>query len=234
MVYAAVVMGIVGLLCAAIFRATWPLRWGAGARGVFMMVVGAAAGVLGGLYIGTGVSGEVDDAFARPAVAFYAVIFNTIAWTIGGATSPLPRSPGAATARPGRVLARLPTLTAWQWRALIAIFTAVSALGFISWLGELLTPPQPKPAGATLVSWGSPLSPRQELMTHVGFVGFMAVIGLALAATVLGGNEVVSRFRRGEAGPGTAIIVLTLLPPALIGVGGFVLTLIFLVRSILP
>ena len=102
MVYAAVVMGIVGLLCAAIFRATWPLRWGAGARGVFMMVVGAAAGVLGGLYIGTGVSGEVDDAFARPAVAVYAVIFNTIAWTIGGATSPLPRSPGAPTAQPGR------------------------------------------------------------------------------------------------------------------------------------
>ncbi len=67
-------------------------------------------------------------------------------------------------------------------------------------------------------------------MTHVGF---MAVIGLALAATVLGGNEVVRRFRRGEAGPGTAIIVLALLPLALIGVGGFVLPLIYLFSSML-
>jgi hypothetical protein len=228
-VYAAVVMGIVGLLCAAIFRATWPFRWSEGARGVLMMIVGAALGVAAGLCIGTGASGELQSAFAQATVVVYTTILNTIVWTIGGATSSFPRSPRAATTHKPGFLATTRLLTTWQKRALVATFIAVGALGVVSWVGERLTP-RPPPPGPTLARWGGgpPLSLRQELMFHILS---MVVIGVALAATVLGSNEVVRRFRRGEAGLGTAIMVLALLPLAVIGVGGFVIPIIVLFRT---
>lgn len=226
-VYAAVVMGIAGLVCAAILRATWPLAWGTGTRGVLMMIVGATAGAVGGIRIITAISDELPHDFRRYDGAIYVAIVNTIVWTIGGAISRLPRSPRESTSREIGDRPGLPKFTIGTWWALIATVAAVIAIDCASWLVESRTPRRPEP-GPTLATWNAPrLTRREELMTHVWFA---FVINLALAATILGSYGVIRRFRRGEAGPGTAVIVLALLPLALIGVGGTIMMFLSIFR----
>ncbi len=108
-------------------------------------------------------------------------------------------------------------LARWPWQTAAWTIAAAVAIDCASLVVERWKPRVPE-AGPTLVNWSGPrLTPPQELGTEVGF---FLVINPALLATILGIKHVIGKFRQRDAGAGTAVLALALLPLASIGVGG--------------
>jgi hypothetical protein len=187
--YAAVVMGVAGLACALVLRATWWFSWGPGARGVLMMVVGATAGMAGGLHTVWRVFPDTSQFLSRSGATVIGTILFAIIWTIGGTARRLPQPPQGTDGRMRKLKHIAPKLTPWQrWgRDLVSTVIAVIAIDGALTAVDAWKPPTPVHG---LGNWGPRLSPHEELMTSVLF---FAVISAVLAATIFGGMQVIRR-----------------------------------------
>jgi hypothetical protein len=214
-------MGLFGLATAAIFRATWRLSWDAGARGILLIIVGAATGAIGGICISRALSDELRGDIGGLVGTFYLMAFNMIIWTAGGTARRFLRAPPEPSSRSGAVPYHALPVVRWPWRTLacaLCVLLVIDCAWFVVKRGK---PPEPGGLGAP------PLTQAEEFWTDVLLLD---VINLAFLATIVGGNAVLGRFKSGRAGPGTAFFVLALLAVAFVGVGGTLALLLLLFR----
>jgi hypothetical protein len=213
------VMAVVGLLNSAVVIRSWERIPGAAARGSLLALTGLASGAAGGACLGgcltlftfTG----FPTAVSMVVLAIYVGLINAMVWSVGGATDSRVRPPRKASMRPTEDRPFRPILKPLRLLAWVAIVAVVSVFDLVYLTASLSNPVRPG-----LFERPPRVLTREEILMEVrASVGIQNAL---LLIALVGGDCIIRRWRRGDAGPFTPLVLFLVLVVALLAIVGLV------------
>ena len=182
-------------------------------------MTGLVTGAVGGACLGACLTLFTFTGFpiAVPMVvlAIYVGLINAIVWSVGGAADKRACSPRKAAMQPTGDRSLGPILSPPRVLAWVAIVAVVSVFDVFYLAASLSNPLRPG-----LFERPPRVLAREEILMEV-----RATVGIQnamLLIALLGGDWIIRRWRRGDAGPFTPIVVILLLVVALLAILGLI------------
>jgi hypothetical protein len=218
-IFTVLVMAVAGLLNSAVVFWSWEPIQGAASRGALLALTGLVTGAVGGACLGACLTLFTFTGFpiavSMVALAIDVGLINAVVWSVGGAADSRAPSPQKAAMQPtgerplGPILSR-PRLLAW-----VTIVALVSVFDVVYLAASLSNPVRPG-----LFERPPRVLAREEILTEVRTT--VGIQNATLLIALLGGDWIVRRWRRGDAGPFTPLVLILVLVVALLAILGLI------------